>query len=81
MKNKLIYAGIIAVLFIAAMAFFNKTTTLGEIILAFVGAGSTIGYVWKWITVSEVKKEEIKKRESLVAENRTLRNDLEIAKG
>jgi hypothetical protein len=35
----------------------------------------------KWITVSEVKKEEIKKRESLVAENRTLRNDLEIAKG
>jgi len=57
MKTKLIYAAIIAAIFIAAMVIFNKTTTLGEIILAFVSSGFAIGYVWEWITAIEIKKE------------------------
>jgi hypothetical protein len=57
MKTKLIYAGIIAALFALAMIIFHKTMTLREIILAFVGAGSTIGWIWKWISESESKTE------------------------
>ena len=78
--KKQTFAIIIAVIFIAAMFIYKDSMTLSEVILAFVGMGSTIGFVWKWLTVEEVKKEEIKKRENLVAENRKLRNDLETDK-
>ena len=78
--KKQTFAIIIAVIFIAAMFIYKDSMTLSEVILAFVGTGSTIGFVWKWLTVEEVKKEEIKKRENLVAENRKLRNDLETDK-
>ena len=78
--KKQTFAIIIAVIFIAAMFIYKDSMTLSEVILAFVGMGSTIGFVWKWLTVEEVKKEEIQKRENLVAENRKLRNDLETDK-
>jgi hypothetical protein len=79
MKTKILYAGIIAALFIAAMIVFNKTMTLGEIILAFIGAGSTIGWVWKWINEKEILaqlKAEQTINESLEYENRQIKKKL-----
>ena len=78
--KKQTFAIIIAVIFIAAMFIYKDSMTLLEVMLAFVGMGSTIGFVWKWLTVEEVKKEKKQKRENLVAENRKLRNDLETDK-
>ena len=76
MKTKLIFTAIIAAIFIAAMLIFNKTMTLGEIILAFVGASGTIGWVWNWINAKDEKaeKKELKEENEALRElNRGLR--------
>ena len=51
--KKQTFAIIIAVIFIAAMFIYKDSMTLSEVILAFVGTGSTIGFVWKWISEKE----------------------------
>lgn len=53
MKTKLIYTGIIAALFIAAMIIFKEKNTLSEIIAYFVGAGGTLAAVYNWLTKKE----------------------------
>lgn len=53
MKNKLIYSGIIAVIFIAAMIIYKDSLTLEALILVFVGAGGSIVAVWQWLNAKE----------------------------
>src|SRR5690606_21458646 len=53
MKNKLIFSGIIAALFLTAMIIYRNTLTLEGIILIFVGASGTITAIWKWINAKE----------------------------
>ena len=53
MKNKLIFSGIIAALFLTAMIIYRDTLTLEGIILIFVGASGTITAIWKWINAKE----------------------------
>src|SRR5690606_38994131 len=54
MKNKLIFSGIIAALFLTAMIIYRNTLTLEGIILIFVGASGTITAIWKWINAKEI---------------------------
>lgn len=53
MKNKLIFSGLIAVIFIIAMIVYKDTLTLEALILIFIGAGGTITAVWKWLNAKE----------------------------
>lgn len=62
--KKQTFAIIIAVIFIAAMFIYKDSMTLSEVILAFVGMGSTIGFVWKWISEKEEKEENKKVKET-----------------
>src|SRR5690606_18622995 len=55
MKNKLIYAGIIAVIFITAMIIYKDTLTLEGIILIVVANIGSIRLLWLWLN----KKEEV----------------------
>lgn len=78
MKTKLIFASIIGVIFIAAMIIFHDTMTLTEIVLAFIGASGTIGWVWNWINAKEEKEERIeaeKNATQLSRENFQLRKN------
>lgn len=61
MKAKNIFTLIIAVIFIIAMFLFNNTMSLVEIIAAFVGSGTTIGWLWEWFSKEEVKRDFEKK--------------------
>lgn len=55
--KKLIFAGIVAILIIAAFYFYSDSMTINEIILAVVGAAGYIKYVWVWIDKKEVEKD------------------------
>lgn len=53
MKTKQIFAIIIAVIFIIAMILFHDTMSLVEIIAAFLGSSTTIGWIWQWFRAEE----------------------------
>jgi hypothetical protein len=66
MKNKLIFLGIIAVIFITAMIIYKDTLTLEGIILIVVANIGSIRLLWLWLN----KKEEVF---NLKEENKALR--------
>ena len=89
MKNKLIFSGIIAALFLTAMIIYKDTLTLEGIILIFVGASGTITAIWKWInakeSVSNLRQENhalraMHKNQSNINTMATLKGNLEIIK-
>ena len=53
--GKLIYAGIIAIIFIVAMIVFKDKMTFTEIVLAFTTNVVAIISVWKWLNAKEEK--------------------------
>lgn len=59
MKNKTIYVGIIAVVFIAALIITRDKMDIGELIGAFTGASGILVAIWNWIAKEEIKEDFI----------------------
>lgn len=57
MKNKLIYSGIIAVVFLTALFIYKDEITLIEMISTFIGASGIIVGVWNWLSKEDVKED------------------------
>lgn len=61
MKKKITFTSIVAALIVAAMYFYHDQMELKDLILAIIGAGSSLGFVWTWFS----KEEEKAKRTNL----------------
>lgn len=71
--QKLIFAGIIALLFGLAMWIYKDTISLLEVISAFVGAGGVIKIIWNWLNTTEKLKIADQKIKAIEEENNALR--------